>query len=160
MARHIWSVFCEKSIIAQDGRVSMLNCIEAAQIKLSAEDAEKFEKSQVPLTIPQENTLVSLWVRENRETPEVATCRMFFRDPNGKILRKKGDIEINLRESVRGRVTMYSRDWVLSEAGEHPTSGEYCIEIQQQRKSTGGRIRWRTEASIPVVISMEFTSPS
>ena len=71
MARHIWTVLCESSVVDKDTNiVSLFNALERITL------IDLPEEEDWPINVPVNFHLVTLWLRSHLETPEESRARV------------------------------------------------------------------------------------
>lgn len=135
MIRHIWTVLCQSaSFDVETNNVSLQNILETILVLGEVDNSHQ-------VVVPAE--LVSLWARENLESPAVGKMRAYFIKPNGQ---RAPDIslEINLVQGYFHRTRINVPGLVLSQEGEHTFFIEYQTEGQPDN--------WLLAAKIPLVV--------
>jgi hypothetical protein len=142
MARHVWSLLCEKTVIeAGTQALSILNVYEEVQAKVMVPDGTVVaDDPLVPLPL----TIVSAWERSNLNVEEEReSVRVRIVDPHGKELGTHEQVFSMKGAHLRARV-------ILSIAGlPVRVSGRYIFEILGRK----GR-RWNIEATVPLVVNI------
>lgn len=146
MARHIWSVLCERSVIdADDQQLSLHSVTERLNFHQSPEEFEQMEtayqdaKAQNKgVLFPASLHLVSFWVRSDYTKPEKVPLRYRVLAVDGwEFPPVAGEIDLENNSSFRVR-------WKL-ESFLFRGFGRYWISVQSK---TGQR--WRTATRIPL----------
>jgi hypothetical protein len=141
MIRHIWSVLCQSaSFDAQTNNMSLLNVWE--QITTFGEPSV-----DRPGVIQAE--LVSLWKREQLDSPGSGKMRTFYIDPTGK-QSDPISLEINLSQSNFHRTRLSLPSFPLIATGEYIFHIEYQVQSEEQ---------WRPAAEIPLVVLAQESPP-
>jgi hypothetical protein len=101
MIRHIWSVLCSKaSIDRQTNNVSLFEVLESVQF---ATDREV----QFPANLPFTGTIVSLWARQDPNTPVAGQMRVRLLSPTGdELLNHPAVIELQGASRTRNLVNL------------------------------------------------------
>jgi hypothetical protein len=86
MPKHVFSVVCERASINEVNHLSLLDVIE--ELRISPIPVE-------PTVIAVAMEVMTLWVREQREVPEVSKGRLALLLPNGTEL-EVGQFDIDL----------------------------------------------------------------
>ena len=148
MAIHIWTVLCRQSIDdKEDGSVSLIGVLEGLRFDPPIpEEAYANHPIQFGLGGFSAASLISLWKRNDRDTPEEFISRMSIIDPKNKVLRA---VEIPTKLiDAKGHRQLY-KFYSL----EYTGPGVYFFKIQQQVESKGKK-RWVTEAMLPLEMGM------
>lgn len=134
MIRHVWSVLSQSaSFDAQTNSVSLLNVIEAATIFGEP-------TSKRPAVIFAE--LVSLWFRQDDDTPVSGQMRIFYQSPDGK----KAD-PINLE--IPDGTTPYHHTRITLSGFPVKQTGLYLFFVEYQLQ---GEKNWNLAATIPMLV--------
>ncbi len=111
MARHIWSVLCERALVDHESNsVSLIDVVEEISI-----DAPLPPE---PVSVPLRLALVSYWTRTARDTPEQGHTRFLVQSPLGELLARGRDIQVDLLHEVRAQTL--GRIEVMPLQGEGP----------------------------------------
>lgn len=150
MARHVWSVLCDRAIVDREtGQVSMLNVVE--KFIIHDESLERFEERVGDATgVAHRLHLVSWWVRSNYERPEVANVRLRWRFSSGKGIEHP-PLEVSLEQtnSARTLLRMQGVPW--------RGVGRYWLDVQLAApRKRGG---WQTVAEIPLEVVFQEDGP-
>ena len=112
MIRHIWSVLCSKaSIDRETNNVSLFEVFESLQFATNAE-------VQFPVNLPFTATVVSLWVRQEPNTPVAGQMRISLQSPAGEELISHG-LAINLQDTSRTRTLISLNGIRIAGNGTH-----------------------------------------
>ncbi len=137
MARLIWSLLCDRPIIdAYRNSISVIDVVEVLTIQ-----GPPLPKDGVPVVVPIEITLVSLWMRSELEKPERIAARPVIVTPDGDERFGKpidGDLESAPRTRLIQRFTSFPL------AG----SGEYTIRIESRSEGE----EWQRVADFPIEV--------
>lgn len=141
MIRPVWSVLCQSaSFDVQTNNVSLFNILE--QITVFGEpSASKAAIIQAEL--------VSLWARENIETPTTGQMRVYYIDPNGNHAVPLS-LEINLSQANYHRTRINMSGFPIIAKGEY----NFYIEYQVQ-----GDEQWKLAAKIPLMVLAQEPIP-
>lgn len=148
MADHIWTVFCERAIFDQTtNSASLIDVIEqigAAPIPPTADGVA------LPANIfgSRAGLLISLWTRSDPSVSETARGRTYLLLPNGK---QVGKIlyDLDLTKSPRFRLNTNVPNLPII------GPGRYSWTVQLEKKSTSGKARWATVATIPFDVTIQ-----
>jgi hypothetical protein len=146
MARHLWSLLCERTVLeAGTQSLSIFNVYE----ELNAQ-AVLPNNAPIPDTpaIPLALTVVSVWERSNLNVEEEKeSFRVRIIDPNGK--------ELATTEQVFSMVGPHTRTRAILRipALHVHLSGRYLFEVEGRR----GGSKWHIEASLPLLVNISIT---
>jgi hypothetical protein len=136
MARHVWSVFCERALVDKHTEsVSLINVVE-----------EFILEGELPanrVDLPIQAALVSYWTRSERETSEYGRTRVRVVSPAGESLATGHVWELDLREERRAQLV--SRIEMLPLQGE----GIYQLVIEYRGEQ---ETAWNEAARIPLEV--------
>lgn len=144
MTKHQWSVLCRRSIIDKDDNsISLIDELEEITVMgqfskeaINRELAEKNMKSASPFGFQ----LVSLWIRSDRDTPEIETVQVVVKNSQGRSIHTVG-FDINLSKTVRTRHIL--------RFGSVPFDGPGAyVYATQQNKGTDKKPRWVTVSEL------------
>jgi len=142
MIKHVWSVLCRSaSFDTQTNSVSLLNTIEAITV-LSDLDATH------PIIVQAE--LVSLWQREQVDTPISGRMRLYVTDPNGT-RAEAISLAIDLNQSPFHRTRINIPGLPISAYGMY----YFNVEYQVSENPT-----WSLAASIPLLVLAQEPQPN
>lgn len=114
MAVHIWSVLCSRVVIDKEtNQASLMGAIEGLTVELAAPLPQA---EGLPLFVPFEMDLASLWERSERDREETATYRCRLTAPDGTVL---GDAKesIDLSAGTRFRSVLRVESFRLAGEG-------------------------------------------
>ena len=135
MIRHVWSVLCSKFILDKESNnLSLINVLEQINIKKGVE---------LPVVIPIEFHLVTLWMRESMNDPAKGQARILLKTPSDETLEAL-KYEIDLETSERRRINLTMHGLPVSEVGY------YYFQVKYRLPSS---TRWKTVAQIPLKIT-------
>ena len=141
MIRHIWSVLCQNaSFDQQTNSMSLLNVLE---------QIFTFGEPSVDRPGIVQAELISLWMREQPDTPGNGKMRAFYIDPTGK----RSDpisLDVNLSQSIFHRTRLSLPRFPLI------ATGEYIFHVEYQVQGEEG---WRPAAEIPLVVREQESPP-
>src|SRR6266478_3361765 len=142
MARHLWSLLCEKTVIeAGTQSLSIINVYEDIQAKVVVPDGAIIpEDPKVPLAL----TVVSVWERSNLNVEEEKeSFRIRIVDPNGK--------ELGINEQVFSMTGPHFRARAILNIPGMPVSvsGRYLFEVQGRKGK-----RWNVETQLPLTVNI------
>jgi hypothetical protein len=141
MIRHIWSVLCQSaSFDAQTNSISLLNVLE---------QIITFGEPSVDRPGIVQAELVSLWKREQLDSPSSGKMQAFYIDPTGK-QSDPISLEINLSQSNFHRTRLSLPGFPLIATGEYIFHIEYQVQGEEQ---------WRPAAEIPLVVLAQESPP-
>ena len=141
MIRHIWTVYCQDVLIDRQNNVSMIRVIDQITLGPEADGVELYE-------IPVSSKLITLWTREEWDTPVTSKMRMRFIGPDGSELPSSApSMVVDLQEHLRSRVTGELDNLLIKGSGTH----EWVVE----RLDEGKEDSWIEEARIPVEIKIK-----
>ncbi len=150
MAKHIWTVLCQKAPIDKDtNELSLHSVIEELTLRQQPPD---HKESDEPIILAFPMTLVSLWVRSNPEKAEKTTkCKYVLSAPDGNettIDRPDGkETVIDLTNHLRLRTRI--------NLGGLPYRGPgmYYFKIRTQ---VGKSKQWRSIVAIPLRVVLDI----
>jgi hypothetical protein len=143
MAVHAWSVVCDRVVVDQASKeISLMFLREGVLIRPTTERPIS--------TIPVSFLVVSLWIRNEIDTPEKASTRVAVLSPNGKVIGRPIETEVDLTKgtALRSQVAFKGMPMV--------GAGFYWFHIQQKT----GRGRWSTVAKLPFEVTMFPDQPT
>lgn len=144
MARHVWSVLCERALVDQDTQsVSMIDVIE-----------ELLLEGELPagrVDVPLQASLVTYWTRSAQDAPEQGQSRLRVLSPMGEALASGKPSDVSLREQTRAQVVSRIDSMplegegvyqlVIDLRGEQDTdwseAGRVPLEVRVQKPITG-----------------------
>lgn len=142
MAKHIWSVLCNRGLLdTQTNQVSLIDVVEAVRIRGPRWPSESDE----PVFVPTGLTLVTLWTRSDMAIPERMHGRLVVIAPDGQTFPGK-TLDIDLHSAPRARAFM--RLAGLPFKGP----GEYQISVETRRSDDDA---WDHNANVPVEVAFE-----
>jgi hypothetical protein len=137
VAKHIWSVLCSQGVLDKyTNNVSLFNVLEEMTIKPTGPLPEGDK------AFPTSLSLVTLWVRSDPATPEIAQAQMKFVAPDGTVITQ-ATTEIDL--TIHQRHRYFSRLEVMPFRG----TGIYEFVIEQRIEE-----QWREEARVPLELKL------
>jgi hypothetical protein len=138
MARHVWSVLCERVLVDEGTRgVSLIDTAEEIQVHGDL-PAER-------VGVALEMALVSFWVRDESAVTERGETRFSVRAPNGDELDIGAPIDVNLEDDKR--VQTVGRIEVMPILG----GGRYEYVVQYRGM---GQQEWTTCGQVPLDVSV------
>lgn len=137
MARHIWSVLCER--VLHDADTQRVSLIDVA------------EEVGIGGPLPQEENagvrvdlyLVSYWLREDEGVPELGKVRVDVCGPSGAPPLEGVELDVDLRE--QSRIQSVGRIDVIPLSG----AGNYGFRVNHQPKAGSP---WTVVADVPLMI--------
>lgn len=112
MIRHIWSVLCSKaSIDRETNNVSLFEVLESVQFGTNA-------PVQFPVNLAFAGTVVTLWVRQEPNTPVTGQMRTRLLSPGGEELSSLV-LAINLQNANRTRTLISLNGIRIAGNGTH-----------------------------------------
>lgn len=149
MAKLIWAVLCETSIIdKQSNSVSLISVSEKITIeaKHDTEDSEDIAVLNIP--VPLDQTLVTFLRRDDLEIPEkdVELITQII-GPKGDVVREIQH-KIDLVESSKVRQIMHFREFSMKRG-----PGIYWFRTRLKSKSAKSS-RWNTVSEIPFEVEI------
>ena len=130
MARHIWTIVCQHTIIDQESNAATyINAIEEFRVP-------QFPFPSVALTIG------TLWRRES-QVDQRLEVRVRVLSPSGTVLAEVAPPPNAFRDKSRFRVNAIVGGFAL------PEPGTYEITVEQKRRD-----KWQLEDSVPVEVSL------
>ena len=150
MARHIWSVLCNRaSIDSTTNTLSLFEVLEEVQAKVSIPSGSA---PPTDLTIPLTVTLASLWERSEMDVAETSeSFEVRLKDPNGKELARNEQVFSLDGAKKRMRILLTTQLNVRM-------SGRFEFRVMERSKAG----KWREVASLPLDVSInveEIKSP-
>jgi len=143
MARHVWSVLCERAIIDRDSEsLSLIDVVDA--VVYEAEIAP----GQV-VQLPAELSLVSLWIRAVGAEPEAPEARFWIKSSSGDQLVVGDPRPIPLQDSPRAHLVFEVPFVPIG------PSGRYEFVVEHRDAGPRGVGPWTPVANIPLDISVE-----
>lgn len=145
MIKHIWSILCSKSVIDRDSNnISLYDVFE----QLSVEIVQKSEsQSSQEKVIPIDFELVTLWVREDMNSPAHGKSKLILYSPTGKE-NKAAEIEIDLSKHHRTRSRIH-----ISGLPINSGSGYYWFVLFLRVE---GEEEWREVSRIPLQVEVKM----
>lgn len=144
MPRHIWSVLCAKGIVDRyTNNATLVEVIEALKIT---------PLGPVPngrVHLPVQLSLVSLWVRSDRDTPEHFEIRQVIILPDGSEVPSK-TLTAEMQQYVRVRT------FIRHEAIPFQGSGHYWIAVEYRVPPSE---EWNRVANLPLDIEVVDQQP-
>lgn len=139
MIDHVWTVVCSRAVTdIFSNNVSIQNVIE--QINLT-------EEPQPDTVVNIEIEVVTLWVRQDADTPIRGRARITFVSPSRETY-EIAQTEIDLSEHERLRSRRRVQGLPIRELGRHAFTVDLRLE---------GKDEWQQVASVP--LSVILTSP-
>jgi len=140
MIKHIWTVLCSESLIDKESNnVSLIKVLEQVNVSYVV-------GGELPNAIPLDFTVVTLWSREESDTPERGRARIVIVDPTGQESESRPEYEIDLHTYRRFRGTVRGKDIPGG------TSGILIFRMQVQME---GEDNWRDVADVPLAVNLE-----
>jgi hypothetical protein len=138
MPEHVWSVLCDRGIVDRfTNRVTLFNVVESGSVP-----ADAAMGSLVGIS----GMLLSLWIREDPDTPETAMVRTGLRVPSGHTIIAKESLEIDLRESLWFRTLAHIKGIPFHGPGLY----RIIVECQRQPDTS-----WKEVAQVPFQFLLE-----
>lgn len=144
MIRHLWTVYCREVLTDQEtNNVSMIQALES--IHLSASGGENV--SGQGHFVPFDSKLITLWARQEWDTPGTSTMRIRFFGSNGSELLSS-TVVVDLQDHLRRRTTANLSGLSIVGSGFY----EWVVD----RAGCNGEDEWVEEARIPVQIEVDW----
>lgn len=135
MILHVWTILCSNSVIdIESNNVSIQNVYEQLTLK---GDPKPDGKASLPME------LVSLWTREDLETPTSGEARISYLQPSGKE-SELITYPIDLEEYHRARSRVHIGAIPVPEPGRYKFYIEYRLS---------GSVVWQQVAQIPLEVT-------
>jgi hypothetical protein len=142
MPKHLWTVFCSKSILDRNtNNVSLIEVVEELTIGLTQGSAIP---SDNPVVIPITASLVTLWVRNDPLSSESTVGRFYLIGPANQKLAE-GSFNIDLEKHNRTRCFANTSAFPVQGAGTY----QFVVEYQ----STEGQ--WTEAGRLPIDVKYE-----
>lgn len=144
MAVHAWSLLCHSAIIDREtNQLHIHDVVEAISVAVET----GLEEDQVQmLSGPEPLVLVSYWVREENERPEMATFRIRIRTAGGEELVAPSH-QLDLKESTRLRAIQKIR------AVPFDGPGRMWFHVDEQRGDDDAP-EWLEVAAVPLDVAL------
>lgn len=114
MARHIWSVLCNRALLdTQTNQVSLIDVVESLRIRGPRLPSE----IDGPVLVSTTLTLVTLWTRSDMATAERMRGRAVVTTPDGQVLPGK-TLDVDLHSAPRARAFMRLASLPFKGSGE------------------------------------------
>jgi len=147
MARHVWSVLCERAIVDRDSEsLSLIDVVDAVDYEANIPSGDL-------VTVPAGLTLVSLWIRSAAAVPEKQETRYWLKSAGGDQLMIAPPQLIPLEGSVRTHVAFEVPFLQIGPAGR------YELVVEHRDVSQGSPGPWVQVANVPVDINVGARSP-
>ena len=144
MARHVWSVFCERALVDKHTEsVSLINVVE-----------EFILEGELPanrVDLPIQAALVSYWTRSTRDTPEYCRTRMRVVSPSGESLATGHAWKLDLMDETRAQLVGHIEMLPLQGAGIY----QLVIEYRSEQEDA-----WNEATRIPLEVWVHPPSQS
>jgi hypothetical protein len=148
MAVCAWAVLCRKSVVdKKENSLSMFEVMENISFDDNAppEDAYK-DKAVIIGSGGEAAHFVSLWWRDEKQTPEAINARFSVVSPAGKSIYSK-EFEIALESHERARHVFRMPGFFYQGPGRYL----YRMEVRKKAKT---RVRWEVVAEVPVNVGL------
>lgn len=144
MARHVWTVLCDRALIDKNSqKISLIDTVE--QLVVLDEDRKTRNLgADDNVAIRTALVLVSYFWRSDPEQPETSHLRVMVVDPHGKRIPPSSDSLVPLEEHQRVRC--------IIKVGSFPLRGEGTYNFHVQTRPNEGS-RWKTVARIPLILN-------
>lgn len=152
MAKHIWSVLCQRSVIdQQSNNISLIDVFESLTININIPSTKKDIAKIKDINLPVNYEIVSLWLRENEKKQEELLTRVDFETPSGiqKVLVEK-ELILPL-DKQRMRDIIRIQGIVVNETGLY----KFIVKSKDKDKSA-----FKTIAELPLEIVINRVSPN
>lgn len=159
MAKHAWSVICERSIIDSDAKtISLMNVLEEVHIVAYVEPGLSMKIDEAAVRSGNSGAgfnLVSLWLRDDVGRPEKGRGRVELLSPSGKVmLQHEYDVDLSQYLRLRTKVGFPSAPLDGPDPKTNgPIPGIYIFKTQQQKKR-GNKKQWVTESEQYLTITI------
>jgi hypothetical protein len=154
MARHVWTVLCERSLTDPDGgAISLLGVIEKITVHEQPDQVERQirqaqEEDRLGVVFPMRMQLITWWVRSDYSKPETTTTRVSFVNPSGRMLLEQ-EVSIDLLDNTGRRMTLRFDVFPLTMFGLH-----WFVVEQKRRPAKPKESRWAVMAKFPVEVEL------
>lgn len=139
MARHVWSVLCERALFEQGTQnVSLIGVIE----ELSLEGALPTERVDLPLRA----SFVSYWTRDTYEATERGHSRLRLISPTNEVLVEGRPLNVDLEGSTRAQTVSLFEMLPLQGEGTY----QFAVDYRRQQES-----EWTERTRIPLEVRCE-----
>lgn len=139
MAKHIWSIISEQSIVdMQSKKLSLINALEELHIRSKSEPT-----SDEWINIPIKACFTSYLSRSNDEEPERFSVRLRVKSPDNREYKTVESENVDLETHKRTRHIMFLQSIPYCVPGEY----SYILEL-------GSDGNYQEAATIPLDISM------
>ena len=148
MARHLWSVLCDQSVVDKDdNQVSLISVTERLTFHQTPEEYEQLDEAlqeaqgqDKGVLVPVNLHLVSMWIRSDPEVSESVPLRYRVTASDGwRFPDVEGEIDLQSSDGFRAR-------WKLT-TFLFRGFGRYWISIQHKPGKA-----WQTAARIPLEV--------
>ena len=145
MAKHIWSVLCDRALVDKEsGQVSLIGIVEKIKVNATIAELENIESgTEDAMLLPAHLALATWWVRSDYDTPETGCARIRLLSPEGNELINN-PYPIRLENAQGWRPILSMRHFPFNRA-----SGVYWFENQEEQ--TDGS--WQTVARLPIQVA-------
>lgn len=138
MIEHVWSVFCQNSVIdGSTNTISLFNAIEQIRLNKTLEGKSK--------AIDMPNVIFSLFSRSNDCSPCAGKVKYELVNPDNKIM-KGVEYPVDLSDVQYQRIRVRSERFPIASPGVY----RFIVSLLQE-----GSKSWRKVASIPILLSYE-----
>ena len=143
MIQHVWSVACTRAVVdSESNNISLIEVLE--EVNLSGPALPAGQKVLAPANVD----FVTLWTREEPNTPEAGRSRVVMSDPDGQEIAESV-FEIDLSEKLRMRAIMKC-------PGLPVVSGRVRIEVFRETADHS----WERMATVPIMVSFGVSAPN
>jgi hypothetical protein len=147
MAQHLWTILCSK--VTEDRTTNNLSIIDIIEeIGLSTSDPDiDVTKLPGPVVVPISCTVVSNFVRSDRNVGEKTSAKIRFVGPTGGPPLFEAAVEVDLTTFLRRRCLVSLQGLPLEKSGPH--------RIEVQLETTANEFATVMELPIEVSISKD-----